>query len=269
MVNLMRKILKKSLILTVILMLIITPVSAKDRIKILADMDTGFSLQNKELPEEISFVATQAETVDTITIPQDSRITAKVLCAEQERRWHKSGIIICKVKNYCPEGVETPIDVSERDIYLIVRKFEPINKKEAWILGTEIFLLSGASFFAPGVDVGYFFLKGAVIGDKHPNRFIAGVHNAYDNSICWFWLKGKPIELNPDDLAKAKNITPKKAQKLIAGAQRRNLKREIRYEKRIKKLDKKFAKREYKYDKKMVKCSVVEQAIEAELADTL
>ena len=174
-----------------------------------------------------------------------------------------------KIKSYSPEGIEEPIDVSDKELYVLIRKYEPINAKEAWILGTEIVVMSGASFFAPGVDVGYFFLKGLIVGNYHKNRFVSGVHSAYENSICWFWLKGKPIELTPDSLATAKGISEKKAKKLIAKVEKRNQKREIKYNKRIAKLDRKIEKRQYKNMKKELNCSIVEQAIDAELDETL
>ena len=262
----MREFLKKSLILSIVFVLTFSPVLAKDNIKMLADVDFDFTMHTQDHPEEISFIAAKSRTIpDVVTIPEDSTVVVSVINAEVERRWHKGGIIIGKMKSYCPEGIETPVDVSDKEIYLVLRRYEPINKKEAWIIGTEIFVMSGASFFAPGVDVGYFFLKGAIMGNKHKNRFLSGVSNAYDNSICWFWLKGKPIELRKDDLAKAKGISEEKAKKLITKVEKRNAKRLERYSKRIAKLERKIEKRQYKNAKKEVRCSVVEQAIEDEL----
>lgn len=266
----MKAFLKKSIISLIILALTFVPVMAKDNIKMLADIDTPFDLHSKTLPKEISFVVAKTETIpEIITIPEDSRVTVEIINAEIERRWHKSGFIVGKIKNYSPEGIEEPIDVSDKELYVLIRKYEPINAKEAWILGTEIVVMSGASFFAPGVDVGYFFLKGLIVGNYHKNRFVSGVHSAYENSICWFWLKGKPIELTPDSLATAKGISEKKAKKLIAKVEKRNLKREIKYNKRIAKLDRKIEKRQYKNMKKELNCSIVEQAIDAELDETL
>ena len=264
----MLKILKKSFILSIVFVLTFSPVLAKDKIKMLGDVDTNFTMHIQNLPEEISFVAAKSQTIpDVITIPEDSRVVVSIINAEVERRWHKSGIIIGKMKSYCPEGVETPIDVSDKEIYLIIRRYEPIDKKEAWIIGTEIVIMQGASFFAPGADIGYFFLKGAILKNKHKNRFLSGVSNAYDNSICWFWLKGKPIELDIDGLASVKGISKEKAEKLIPKIEKRNAKRAARYEKRIAKLERKIEKRQYKNAKKEIYCAVVEQAIENELFD--
>jgi len=261
-----REFLKKGLIFTIIFALGFSPAIAEEKIKILADVDTGFTMHIQDLPEEISFVAAKSQTIpNLITIPEDSRVVVSIINAEVERRWHKSGIIIGKIKNYTPDGVETPIDVSDKEIYVVIRRYEPINKKEAWIIGTEIVVMSGASFFAPGVDVGYFFLKGAALKNKHENRFLSGVSNAYDNSICWFWLKGKPIELKPDDLASVKSISKEKAEKLISKVEKRNAKRVEKYGRKIAKLERKIEKREYKNSQKEVYCAVVENAIEDEL----
>ena len=262
----MLKLLKENLILSIVFVLTFSPVFAEDRIKMLGDVDTSFTMHICDLPDEISFVAAKTRTIpDIVTIPQDSRVIVSIINAEVERRWHKSGIIVGKMKSYCPEGVETPIDISDKEIYVVIRRYEPINKKEAWIIGTEIVIMSGASFFAPGVDVGYFFLKGAILGNKHKNRFLSGVSNAYENSICWFWLKGKRIEFQPNDLASVKSISGEKAEKLISKIDKRNARRIERCNMKIAKLEKKIEKRQYKNAKKEVYCAVVEQAIEDEL----
>ena len=265
-----RAILKKFFAILIVFILAFNPVMAKNNIKMLADMNTKFDLHSQDLPEEITFVVAETKTIpDIITIPEDSLVTVEVINAEVERRWHKSGLVIGRIKSYQPDGVENPIDVTDRGIYLILRKYVPVNVKEAWIIGTEIVVMTGASFFAPGVDVGYFFLKGLVLGTYHPNRFISGVHCLYENSICWFWLKGKPMELSENDLATAKGISEEKAKKLITKIEKRNVKREIKSYKKILKRSDKMAKRQYKYEKKEVYCSVVEQVINAELEESL
>lgn len=266
----MRVYLKKLFTTLIILIFVLTPAFAEDNIKMLVDVDTDFNLHSQTLPEEISFVVAKTEMIpDIIIIPEDSKVTVEIINAEVERRWHKSGFIIGKMKNYQPDGIEEPIDITDKNLYVLIRKYEPINKKEAWILGTEIVVMSGASFFAPGVDVGYFFLKGLITGKEHPNRFVSGVHSAYENSICWFWLKGKPIELPVDSLATAKGISAEKVKKLVPKVEKRNLKREVRYNKRIAKLDKKIMKRQYKNEKKDIEYTIVENAINAELAESL
>ena len=249
-------------------LLIFPPVFAKDRIKILGDINTEFTTHLQDFPDEINILAVKTCTIpDLVTIPEDSLMTLEFLGYRKERRWHRSGYIVTKLKSYTPEGIKEPIDVSRKDIYLILRKYEPIDKKEAAIIGTELVVMSGASFFAPGADVGYFFLKGVIMGNKHKNRIISGVHNAYDNSIFWFWLKGKPIDVGADGQIMIKNISQEKASKMVINSQIWELKQNEKYSKRIAKRDKKAEKRRYKYAKKEVPCAVVERAIAAELED--
>ena len=183
----------------IVFLALIVPFSscfAKTNMKMRADVNEEFSIKYQDLPDEITFTTTQAKTIpNVISIPENSLIKLKILKAQRELRWHKGGLILCKLVSYTPLDVsDIPIDVSDKDIYLTVRKHEDIDKKEAWILGTEIVVTQGAALFAPGVDIGYFFIKGAIQRKKHPHWFKAGVRNAYDNSIFWFPQKGKPIE---------------------------------------------------------------------------
>jgi hypothetical protein len=141
------------------------------------------------------------------------------------------------------------IDISDKNLYIIVRKYEPVNKKEVVITSTEIVLAQAASFFAPGVDILYFFTKGAIQRKKHPNWFKAGVSNAYENSICWFWLKGKPIDLNAGDEVKIKSIDKEKVEKLSKAIE----KREIREAKQREKREIRLAKREAKKAEKLAR----------------
>jgi len=235
---------------------------AKHAIKMIADVDTEFTAKTTELPDKIYFKTVTSKTIpDVLSIPEGSVVGLEVIKAQRELRWHKSGIILCKLSDYTPEGLEQPVDVSDKDIYLVVRKYEKINKKEAFWIGTELILAQGASFFAPGVDIGYFFIKGAIQRKKHPNWFKAGVHNAYDNSICWFWLKGKPIELDEGQQVSIKDIKPNKVDKLMAKIDKRNARFERQAAKRIVKKERKTLKRDIKNLKKMTNCSVVEDAI--------
>ena len=258
----------KSFIILLIFLMPFSAVSAKNSIKMRADVAQEFTVKNQELPDEISFVITKSKTIpDVISIPENSIVTMKVIKAQRELRWHKSGLILCKLISYTPETSDTPIDISDKDLYLTVRKYEPINKKEAWILGTEIVVFQGASFFAPGVDIGYFFLKGAILRQKHPHWFKAGVRNAYDNSIFWFPQKGKPIELSEGEQVDIKDITQEKAQKLEKIIDKRNARFERQAAKRIARKEAKSFKKELKNDRKLVDCTTVEQAIESVVVD--
>jgi hypothetical protein len=141
-----------------------------------------------------------------------------------------------------PEGDE--IDISDKDIYFVVRKYESLNKKEAGIIGTELVLTQAASIvascfiiFAP-VDIAYFFTKGAIVRKKNPNWFKSGVMEAYDNSIFWFQLKGKPIELAEGDEIKLQSISKEKAEKINNKIEKRNYKKELKKQKREEKAKK-------------------------------
>ena len=265
----MKEVLKKSFITLLALVMPISVCFAKTNVKMRADVNEEFSIKYQDLPEEISFKITQARTIpNVISIPENSLITLKVIKAQRELRWHKGGLILCKLVSYTPLDLsDIPIDVTDKDIYLVVRKYEPIDKKEAWILGTEIVVMQGASFFAPGVDIGYFFIKGAIQREKHPHWFKAGVRNAYDNSIFWFPQKGKSIDLTGEDQVTIKDISPQKAEKLSKKIDKRTERFERQAAKRIVKKDVKSFKRQLKNDKKTVDCSVVEAAIESVVID--
>ena len=264
----MRKAIIKLFTIVLILTLCTSEASAKRNVKMIADVQTDFSVKSTELPDEISFKTVVSRTIpNVLSIPENSIVTLDVIRAQRELRWHKGGLILCKLKSYTPEGSITPINVSDKNIYLTVRKHEEIDKKEAWILGTEIVLAQGASFFAPGVDIAYFFTKGAIQREKHPNWFKAGVRNAYDNSIFWFPQKGKPIELTDNDQVQIKDIKSEKVEKLAEKIDKRNARFERQAAHRIAKLDKKTLKRTLKNEKKSVNASVVENAIENEIIE--
>ena len=251
-----------------ILTLFVGDALAKHNIKMIADVQTDFTAKSTELPNEITFKTTESRTIpNVISIPAGSLVTLEVLKAQRELRWHKSGQILCKIKSFTPEGSVMPIDISDKNIHLTVKKHEEINKKEAWILGTEIVVMQGASFFAPGVDIAYFFTKGAIQRQKHPNWFKAGVRNAYDNSIFWFPQKGKPIELEEGHQVQIKDISPEKVEKLAKSIDKRNARFERQAAHRIAKLDKKILKRALKNEEKSVNVSVVESAIENEIIE--
>lgn len=230
---------KRVIVIFLLFIIAVLPVNAKDNIKLITHMDKRFYLSN--IPSEVYFRTIKKITIlNEITIPQRSIVTAEVIQAQKERRWHKSGYILCKIKSYTLEYTNETFDISDKNIYLVARKYEPVNKKEASILATEILLTQAASFFAPGVDILYFFTKGAILREKDPNWFKAGVSNAYDNSICWFWLKGKPINLNKDEKVQLKSIKEDKALKLKTQIEQRKAKQLIKDEKTKAKIMKKY-----------------------------
>ena len=210
---------KKILVIILAFLFFTMPVYSKNMVNMHAKITSDFSTEN--IPDVVQFkTIKKVKILDDIVIPQRSVVTAEVYQTRKERRWHKSGFIICKVKNFVTDTSEIPVDLSDKDLYLVARKYEKVDKKEVAIISTEILLTQAASFFAPGVDILYFFTKGAIQRKKHPNWFRAGVSNAYDNSICWFWLKGKPIELSEGEEIKIKDIKYEKADKIKTQCQK-------------------------------------------------
>ena len=249
----MRAFLKKSLILFLVCIMTFAPAMAKDNLKLYGNINHEFSFQS--LPDTVK-IRTSEEYVlpDGTVIPQNAVVESKILQVQRERRWHKSGYILCKLQSYQLDEAE-PVDLSDKNLYFAVRKYQKIDSKEAAILTTEIVLTQAAGivgscfiFFAP-VDIAYFFTKGAIKREKHHNWFKAGVHDAYDNSICWFWLKGKPIELEESESVKFQSVPEKKAIKLESQISKRNAKWAIKEEKKRVKAEKKEAKRQLKLGK--------------------
>lgn len=333
----MRAFLKKSLILFLIFIITFAPVMAKDSLKMYGNINNEVSFQN--LPNTIKIVTVEEYTLaDGTVIPKNAVVESEVMQVQRERRWHKSGYILCKLKSYqlydevesvneservdqfenetekkavyenevateivdetetentaLTESEETTVavnehnaetvDLSDKNIYFAVRKYEKIEGKEAAILTTEIIITQAAGivgscfiFFAP-VDIAYFFTKGAIRREKHHNWFKAGVHDAYDNSIFWFWLKGKPIELKEMESVKIQSVPEKKALKLESQIAKRNAKQAVRDEKKQVKLEAKEEKHQMKlakekeknpvkFEKKMEKLKVRQQKRDARI----
>ena len=231
---------------------------AKDSLKMYGNINHEISLQS--LPDTIKIQTIEEYTLaDGTVIPKNAIVESDILQVQRERRWHKSGYILCKLKSYQLDDETEPVDLSDKNIYFAVRKYKKIEGKEAAILTTEIIITQAAGivgscfiFFAP-VDIAYFFTKGAIRREKHHNWFKAGVHDAYDNSICWFWLKGKPIELKEMESVKIQKVPEKKAIKLESQIAKRNEKLAIKNGKKQAKLEAKEEKRQIKYAKEKEK----------------
>lgn len=223
----------------------------KPKNKTIATIKTEFNI-DKELPEYIEFETKEdIKPTQGVKIPSNSKVRAKVIQFQTSRRWHRSGYIVTKLIDYETQG-ET-INLEDKDSYLVIRKYEKVDKKEASILATEIIVTQGASIFAPGVDIAYFFTKGAIKGAKHPNRFKAGVINAYDNSLLWFGLKGKPVNLNADDQIKVEYINEEIAREMKAKMDYRHHKQDFKKEKRLVKAEIKNIKADCKREKRVQK----------------
>lgn len=211
----MKKIVSLILVLT---LLSLNSIYAADKVKFYADMQSEFTTMENDV-DYINFVTESDVSINDCIIPANALIKAEIKQFHAERRWHKSGFIICHLIGYSLSDEES-VDVSDEEIYFIIRKHEKLDKKEAGIIGTELVLTQAASIvascfvlFAP-VDIAYFFAKGAIKREKHSNWFKSGVMEAYDNSIFWFQLKGKPIELAEGDRIKLQSLPKDKADKI-------------------------------------------------------
>ena len=249
----------KRLLLAILIMFVsFSPAFCAEEIKAHGNMAESF--YTEENAKQINFYSTEEIKVnDDITIPKNSLITAEVVQVQKESRWHKSGYVLCKILSFKPELSEEKKDISDTELYAAIRKYEKIYGKDATILWTEIIVTQAAAivgscfiYFAP-VDIAYFFTKGAIKKDKHPHWFMSGVSSAYDNSVCWFWLKGKSIDLNSDDAVEIKEIKTEKALKLEKQIAKRNQKAVLKKEKKALKLQKKEQKRLLKEEKKKQK----------------
>lgn len=219
----MKKIFKKLFIICVVFIFSFLPVNAKENAKFIARINQEFS--TGEIPKELEIAITnKTKITDNIIIPQRSIVTAEVLGVQKERRWHKSGFIVCKAKSYFNKDKKETMDLENEDIYLIARKYEKIKGKDAALTGTEIVLAQAAGIFIPGIDLAYYFTKGAIKKEDNLNWFKSGVHNAYENSIFWFWLKGKSIELDESETVSLKTISEKRAVRLKTQIENRKLK---------------------------------------------
>lgn len=204
---------KKLLVLSLFLFISWLPASAKENVEFFATLVDGYSVTN--LQSELSLnIPVEVQLTDNVTFAENSIVTADIIDTQRELRWHKSAYILCKLKSYQQTEDSEKIDISDENIYMVARKYTPIDKKEAFITGTEIVTTTAASFVIPGVDIVYFFTKGAIQREKDHNWFKAGVSNAYDNSIFWFGLKGPDIEIEPDGALKLKEVSEIKAKKL-------------------------------------------------------
>lgn len=243
---------KRILLLLLVLLVTACPCFAKHHAKVVGDMATSFSV--KDVPEEINFHIKKEVILDDGTVlPENALVFADVLNAQRQLRWHKSGVILCRITGFLSFSDGKEVDLSDKEIFVAVRRYEKVYAKEATILGTEIVLSQGASFFAPGVDILYFFTKGALTRKTHPHWLMAGVSNAYENSLCWFWLKGKPIDLVPDDKVEVKELTPKKYQKLSEKIDKRKIKDAKKQQKKELKQQKKEIKERKKLEKELEK----------------
>ncbi len=218
----------KIIILLVLFIFTAFPVVAREN-KNIAKMESEFSLENLE--EKITFYNSENIYVFDKKIPKGSIIEAQVVQSERPKSWHRSGFLICKVLSYT---IEDKIrSVEDKNVYFIIRKYEPINKKEVAITVVEVVVATGAGVIIPGVDIAYYFTKGAILRKTNPNWFKSGVRCVYDNSIFWFAFKGKTINLKQDDKIKVKVVDEINARNKSAKIQYKKDKLSFKKEKKV------------------------------------
>ena len=167
-----------------------------------------------------------------IIIPDNSTIMVQILDIQDARRWHKSAYLVSKLITYKTGAQETAINVEDKDIYLVIRKYETLDKKQASKTAAEIGVTTAASFMIPGIDIAYYFTKGMIKKEEGKTRFKSGVSSAYENSIFWFWLKGKTIDLDENAVIKLVEVNKDKAMKLKSDIEKRKENQEKREQKK-------------------------------------
>lgn len=174
------------------------PVSASEKVKLRASImqDLGVEAVGKDISFKLT---TPFKVDDKLTLSEGTKVVVHVYHVKSERRFHKSGFFKCVLLNYTLEGSNTPVNLVDKNIYFVCRRYDKIDPYDATVTSVGVTASTIAGIFLPGVDTVYYFLKGATQDTEDANWFKAGVHNAYDNSILWFFEKGKPINLQPGD----------------------------------------------------------------------
>lgn len=199
---------KKILLYVLTICLFIQPTFAKDSTKIIGQVRTELTIETIDKSVPI-YLNTPYKINDKINIPQGSTINIYIENNSKEKRFHKSGFFIGKIIDYTTPINNQTYNIEKENIIVVGRKYEEVNASDVARTGTEITATTIAGFIIPGSDIAYYFTKGA-IQNETGTRFKSGVHCAYDNSILWFILKGKPINLKKGDYVILK--TPKKSE---------------------------------------------------------
>jgi len=176
----------------------IMPVFAAEKVKLKASIMQDLDFET--IGHDVSFkLSTPFKVDENLTLAEGTNVVVHVYHVKSERRFHKSGFFKCILLNYTLEGSNTPVNLIDKNIYFICRRYDEIDPYDATVTGVEFTATTAASIFIPGVDIVYYFIKGACENTKSTSRFKSGVYNAYDNSILWIFEKGKPINLQPGD----------------------------------------------------------------------
>ena len=199
---------KKILVYIFIFCIFVQPVLANDKTKTIGQMQN--ELTTETIGKSISLSLITPWCIDeTTNIPQDSTINIYIENSSKEKRFHRSGFFLGKIISYTEPNSNSTTNLEKNNILVVGRKYEAVKGSEVAKTGTEITATTIAGFIIPGSDIVYYFTKGA-IKNEAGTRFKSGVHCAYDNSIFWFILKGKPINLQKGDFVILKS--PKKSE---------------------------------------------------------
>ena len=253
--------LKKTVLFLMITLFAMLPCFAKNPVNINARVCHEVSVY-KDTPSVVEFVLDEPMEVSFLQIPKDSIVKARVMEFYQEKRFHKHAFVICKLISYGNDIEQT--NVENLNLYLYLRKHEPVSAKEATITASEFVVTTGASLFAPGVDVGYYFIKGAILREKHPNWFKAGVSNYWDNSIFWLFEKGKKLDLIAGDEIKLIYMPELKARDKCAKVAYKKHKKYFRQEKKLVRSEIKNILRQEKDEEKSI---IVKKEVGARLGE--
>lgn len=189
---------KKILVLFFCFVYISVPAFAAKGVKFLVESCCDFNPEHIAATQLTFKTDSEVEFDENLTIPEDSLLTARFISSTREKRFHKNGFFTCKLIKYTNKDGEE-IYVKDRNLKMIGKRYEKIDGVEAAETGAEFTATTVAGFLLPGVDIAYYFVKGAIQNTKADTRFKSGVHNAYDNSIMWVFLKGKPITFSKGD----------------------------------------------------------------------
>jgi hypothetical protein len=237
---------KRLLILLMIIVMGIMPVSAKNNGIIPAKMASIFSTTG-QTPSVVAFSPNRNLKInDELTLPSRAIIAAEVYRFQKEKRMHRHGYIVCRLLSYKDPDSNEVIDLLSKDIFVVARRRSNLELGEAALTGVELTVTTAASIPLPGVDIVYYFTKGAILRGNNPNWFKSGVSEAYDNSIFWFFLKGRTIDFEKGDYVDIKHIGKEEVLKLRDKIDENQIKTEQREAVKFIKKQKKIAKAEEK-----------------------
>ena len=219
------------------------PADAEKKIKFVANINN--EVHADIFPEEIQFIPVNSKNNKKLKIQGEEIINAQVLEVQAERRFHRHGFIVLNVDSV-NLLTDSKLDLTDEHIFFKANKYEKIYPKIIVLRSIEFIATTAASFIIPGVDIVYYFIRGVIKGKPNTNRLKAGVSFAYDNSICWIWLKGRTIDLAENDSIILKEINEEKAYKLKGQIENRKLRKQEKQQKKQEKEDKKRLKKEQK-----------------------